>query len=52
MHLQIERHHEEHGVKEACVDVTADVLIVESDVNPSTGAGQIGTHLIMSLKLI
>ena len=37
--LQVKRNHEHHGVEEAGVDVTADILIVEGDVNPSTGTG-------------
>ena len=37
--LQVKRNHEKHGVEEAGVDVTADILIVEGDVHPSTGTG-------------
>ena len=45
-HLQVKRDHEEHGVEQAGVNVTTNVFIIEGDVHPSTGTGQICSHII------
>ena len=43
-YLQVERHHKEHRCADGGVDVAADVLVIERNVAPGSGACEVGSH--------